>query len=200
MNKVKNCIDQDQLFSLLHNAQHRRMDDQRCSFEPFKKTSSSPKNPNTSPTGNQSLLIINDLLIIYIYKKHSNPNISHCSGLLQWKILSSFSNWCPAFRADGWMTSAWHSMHCQASRTPALELRERTIKHWLLKSPWPLLYLLRQQKFVPDLPLPLWASVNQTHMSGLPPDWPHFPQRDYCMMICLHRWGIFTASIFAFDP
>uniref|UniRef100_A0A671R0N8 Uncharacterized protein n=1 Tax=Sinocyclocheilus anshuiensis TaxID=1608454 RepID=A0A671R0N8_9TELE len=30
------------LFSLVHHTQQRRMDDQRCSFEPFKKTSSSP--------------------------------------------------------------------------------------------------------------------------------------------------------------
>uniref|UniRef100_A0A8C1RN29 Uncharacterized protein n=1 Tax=Cyprinus carpio TaxID=7962 RepID=A0A8C1RN29_CYPCA len=60
-------VSPDQLFSLLHHAQHRRMDDQRCSFEPFKKASSSPKNPNASPTGNQSL----------------NPNISHYSGLLR---------------------------------------------------------------------------------------------------------------------
>uniref|UniRef100_A0A8C1VZU3 Uncharacterized protein n=1 Tax=Cyprinus carpio TaxID=7962 RepID=A0A8C1VZU3_CYPCA len=59
-------VSPDQLFSLLHHAQHRRMDDQRCSFEPFKKASSSPKNPNASPTGNQSL----------------NPNISHYSGLM----------------------------------------------------------------------------------------------------------------------
>uniref|UniRef100_A0A673N360 Uncharacterized protein n=1 Tax=Sinocyclocheilus rhinocerous TaxID=307959 RepID=A0A673N360_9TELE len=52
-------IDQDHLFSLLHHAQHRRMDDQRCSFEPFKNPSSSPKNPNASPTGNQSLMVAN---------------------------------------------------------------------------------------------------------------------------------------------
>ncbi|XP_052406314.1 serine/arginine repetitive matrix protein 1 isoform X2 [Carassius gibelio] len=45
--EIQNCIDQDQLFSLVHHAQQRRMDDQRCSFEPFKKPSSSP---NTSQT------------------------------------------------------------------------------------------------------------------------------------------------------
>ncbi|XP_059389897.1 uncharacterized protein LOC132123258 isoform X2 [Carassius carassius] len=45
--EVQNCIDQDQLFSLVHHAQQRRMDDQRCSFEPFKKPSSLP---NTSQT------------------------------------------------------------------------------------------------------------------------------------------------------
>ncbi|KAL1278604.1 hypothetical protein QQF64_025277 [Cirrhinus molitorella] len=48
--EVQNCIDQDQFFSLVHHAQQRRMDDQRCSFEPFKKTSTSPKNPHASPT------------------------------------------------------------------------------------------------------------------------------------------------------
>ncbi|XP_016103666.1 uncharacterized protein [Sinocyclocheilus grahami] len=48
--EVQNSIDQDHLFSLLHHAQHRRMDDQRCSFEPFKNPSSSSKNPNSSPT------------------------------------------------------------------------------------------------------------------------------------------------------
>ncbi|KAK7175230.1 hypothetical protein R3I93_002205 [Phoxinus phoxinus] len=48
--EVQNCVDQDQFFSLMHNSQHRRMDDQRCSFDPFKKPSPSPNIPNTNPT------------------------------------------------------------------------------------------------------------------------------------------------------
>ncbi|XP_039542191.1 uncharacterized protein LOC120489444 isoform X2 [Pimephales promelas] len=48
--EVQNCIDQDQFFSLVYNSQHRRMDDQRCSFDPFKKPSPSPNTPNANPT------------------------------------------------------------------------------------------------------------------------------------------------------
>ncbi|XP_051571690.1 uncharacterized protein LOC127451216 isoform X2 [Myxocyprinus asiaticus] len=48
--EVKNSADQDQLFSLVHHVQRGRMDDQRCPFEPSKKTYSSPKSPNTRPT------------------------------------------------------------------------------------------------------------------------------------------------------
>ncbi|XP_048044615.1 uncharacterized protein LOC125267216 isoform X1 [Megalobrama amblycephala] len=48
--EVQNSIDEDQFFALVHHAQQGRMDDQRCSFEPFKKTSPSPKNPNANPT------------------------------------------------------------------------------------------------------------------------------------------------------
>ncbi|XP_067285111.1 uncharacterized protein [Pseudorasbora parva] len=48
--EVKNCMDEDQFFSMVHHAQQRRMDDQRCSFEPFKKRTPSPKKPNENPT------------------------------------------------------------------------------------------------------------------------------------------------------
>ncbi|CAM4342661.1 unnamed protein product [Leuciscus chuanchicus] len=52
--EVQNCIDQDQFFSLVHHSQHRRMDDQRCSFDPFRKSSSSPNSPNANPTAEDS--------------------------------------------------------------------------------------------------------------------------------------------------
>ncbi|XP_042575692.1 uncharacterized protein LOC109044891 [Cyprinus carpio] len=56
--EVQNCIDQDQLFSLVHHAQHRRMDDQRCSFDPFKKTSSSPYASQTAEDPEQFFQLV----------------------------------------------------------------------------------------------------------------------------------------------
>ncbi|XP_057202099.1 uncharacterized protein LOC130561657 isoform X1 [Triplophysa rosa] len=48
-NQEQNCFDQDQFFSLVHHLQQSRMDDQRCSFEPSKYSSSTIKTPNTTP-------------------------------------------------------------------------------------------------------------------------------------------------------
>nr|XP_055044350.1 uncharacterized protein LOC129430815 isoform X1 [Misgurnus anguillicaudatus]XP_055044360.1 uncharacterized protein LOC129430815 isoform X1 [Misgurnus anguillicaudatus]XP_055044370.1 uncharacterized protein LOC129430815 isoform X1 [Misgurnus anguillicaudatus]XP_055044377.1 uncharacterized protein LOC129430815 isoform X1 [Misgurnus anguillicaudatus] len=43
--------DHDQFFSLIHHAQQRRMDDQRCSFEPSNHSSFIPICPNNTPIG-----------------------------------------------------------------------------------------------------------------------------------------------------
>ncbi|XP_073801155.1 uncharacterized protein isoform X2 [Danio rerio] len=47
--EVQNAIDQDHFFSLVHHAQQNRLDDQRCSFVPYIKPSSSPSNPVANP-------------------------------------------------------------------------------------------------------------------------------------------------------
>ncbi|XP_056608281.1 G-protein-signaling modulator 1-like [Triplophysa dalaica] len=47
-NQEQNSFDQDQFFSLVHHLQQSPMDDQRCSFEPSKYSSSTIKTPNTT--------------------------------------------------------------------------------------------------------------------------------------------------------